>query len=104
MRTDIDSIFQEKPQWCYRGDPFMWAYLRDWISKQDKPESAADFASLIEQGFNEKVAGCRVNVHGVIFVEEYNHGGLSGGAIDPRFWDDELFPLLRERYEALNKK
>lgn len=96
----LAEIFQPEPaRWGLRGDPHLWRELRDALAEQAVPASAAELALLLAQTF-ERLTGAPPSGQQPIYVARLNHGGMSGGYVDPRFWAETGIPLLLARYQA----
>ncbi|MGH4121853.1 MAG: hypothetical protein ACREV6_02785 [Clostridium sp.] len=49
----------------------------------------------------EKFTESKMDSKEYIHIEEYRHGGMSSGMIDPGFWLNTALPLLIERFNRL---
>lgn len=94
----LSDLFEPEPaRWGLRGDPHLWRELRAALASQPAPGSAAELAQLLAQTF-EQLTGAPLDAQQPIFVARLNHGGMSGGYVDPRFWAETGLPLLIERF------
>lgn len=101
-KETVGCLFQPwGKKWGLRGDPFLWDEMSTYFSKEPLPISASQLMALIEKSFAQLV-GCPIS-HPLpsIYVERFDHGGLSGGHICCEFWREEVLPELHSRYLAL---
>jgi len=98
MKT-IHQIFNPKPeQWGFRGDPYLWDDLEKYFSERPFPADAVEFKRQFSDAFRE-LTGAWLEDGRDIFVEKYNHGGMSRGMISHEFWIERGLPLLAGRFE-----
>ncbi len=96
----LSELFDPAPaSWGLRGDPHLWAELREALRGASLPASEQALAALIAQTF-ERLTGAPLAGREPIYVARLNHGGMSGGYVDPRFWADQAIPLLCARFRA----
>lgn len=107
-QTDRDSkktvgcLFQPwENKWGLRGDPFLWEEMTLYLSKEPLPASVSQLMALIEKSFAQLVGSSLTETSPSVYVERFDHGGLSGGHICYEFWKDEVLPELHRRYLAL---
>lgn len=98
--TNVSDYFEREPdQWGLRGDPFLWAELRQHFADVPVPAKTVDLHRLLENAFweltGETLSFCR-DVH----VRRFAHGGMSSGVVCGAFWRQRGFPLIVERFEA----
>ncbi len=94
-------LFEPPPsQWGLRGDPYLWQEMRDVLKNQALPEDEKELRRLLETTY-EEITGASINDSRLIFIERFNHGGMSGGGISPKFWAEQAIPLLLERFRLL---
>ena len=97
LRT-VASLFDKEPaQWGLRGDPHLWREMRTHFAQTPLPDSADELVTLLESTF-KSLTGHPITESQAFFVEHFDHGGMSGGHIDPNFWLEKAIPLLRARY------
>jgi hypothetical protein len=82
-------------QWGLRGDPHVWRMLRDRLCDLATPH---DVLGVLLEDF-EAVTGVdlRADESEQVYREEFDHGGMSGGAISLRWWRDKAIPLMTQR-------
>jgi hypothetical protein len=94
----VSSLFQNAPtQWGFRGDPHLWNEMQARLEDCAYPSTEEAFMILLEETYHQ-LTGAPLSKSEPIFVERYNHGGMSSGYISPQFWTEKAFPLLRSRY------
>lgn len=97
----IQDIFLEEPkQWGYRGDVFLWRDLKGFFEDKHATLDEAEFYTQLLLAF-EQLTGQPLAPQQIVFIEKYNHGGMSGGGISSEFWLETGIPLLRRRYQIL---
>jgi len=60
------------------------------------PATPEGLTSVIAEAF-EELTGFPLSHADPIYVEKYNHGGMSSGYVQPRFWRETPVPLLQGR-------
>lgn len=88
-------------RWGLRGDPFLWEELSKFLAKEPLPASVSQLMALIEKAFFQLVGSQLSDPSPSIYVDRYNHGGLSGGHVCGEFWRDKVLPELHRRYLAV---
>lgn len=93
----IVRLFEERPrQWGLRGDPHLWDEMGVFLADTPAPKTPDALASLIEETF-QRLTGYALFTPDPFYVERLNHGGMSGGYVDPRFWRETVIPLFQQR-------
>ncbi|MGX1615684.1 hypothetical protein ACWIF8_17570 [Micromonospora chalcea] len=97
------DLFDPEPAtWGLRGDPYVWAALREYLSGKDVPASVDEVVALLHAAFGELVGLDLVaEPTSSVYREQYAHGGMSGGMVDLDTWRQRLIPLLTERARML---
>lgn len=96
----LSALFEEEPfRWGLRGDPYLWRDMGRTLRAVALPQTEAQFVALIESTF-EQLTGAPLSSTDYIYVEKYDHGGMSSGYVSPPFWRETALPLLRARYTA----
>ncbi len=99
----IADLFQAKPvQWGLRGDPYLWDAMQNHFAQTPLPHSAEQVAQLLAQAF-ETLTGQPITAEKHFFVEQFAHGGMSGGIVSPQFWRETAVPLLQARFTKTNE-
>ncbi|MEM6325794.1 MAG: hypothetical protein AAF791_01615 [Bacteroidota bacterium] len=94
----IGSLFDERPvPWGLRGDPHLWQEMQYRFESTPLPASLAAFDRLLVEAY-ESVTGQSVENDTFVYVERFDHGGMSRGMVSPPWWRETAFPLLRSRY------
>jgi hypothetical protein len=94
----VGSLFQAEPsQWGLRGDPYLSREMGRHFELVPLPATAEELQALIETAF-ESLTGHPISTGNPVFVERFDHGGMSGGHVSPEFWRDKAIPLLLARY------
>ena len=125
--VSLDKLFDEKDvQWGLRGSQHLWRDLKIQVMKVNYYDggffSEKDFENFIYESIprilEQKKAWClnhkvknnfdnrvpykaerdKLYGGGKVFVEDYNHGGMSSGVISLQYWKDVTIPLLVERH------
>jgi hypothetical protein len=95
---NISEIFEEEPiQWGLRGDPWLWRELRFKFESVPMPETSVALKELIEIEY-ELCTGHSISYKKNFGIKRFNHGGMSGGGINPDFWIKKGIPLLVSRH------
>ena len=99
MKT-ISKLFEDEPaQWGLRGDPCLWEEMKAKLDLIAMPESPADLQRILNSAFVE-LTGRTWDDSNPIFIEKYDHGGMSSGTVCPEFWRDTAIPLVVSRHRA----
>lgn len=98
-RQTVDDLFEREPhQWGLRGDPAVWASMREHLQGVQMPQHASALQSLLEKTFHEVVGvDLRNFTDDSVYREEFDRGGMSGGGVDLPTWRDRLIPILVDR-------
>jgi len=101
LKHSVADIFKERPnQWGFRGDPYLWNDLEKFFSAKSMPYTAKEFTEEFYAVF-EALTGKKPDTQDTIYLQQYSHGGLSGGMICQEFWLKEALPLLLWRLDHL---
>jgi hypothetical protein len=91
------DLFRDEPvQWGLRGDPWLWREMGERLASVAAPATPEALAVLVTETF-EALAGIPITHPRNVYVDRYDHGGMSGGAVCPEFWRDTAIPLLQRR-------
>jgi hypothetical protein len=94
----LAQIFQVEPaQWGLRGDPYLWREMKETLGDYAYPSTEAQFTALLELTY-QRLTGAPLKQRDTIFIERYDHGGMSSGCVWPQFWLEQAIPLLQARY------
>ena len=92
------SLFEEEPtRWGLRGDPHLWRDMKATLGTATYPGTEEQLTALLEQTY-EQLTGVPLTNPDPVFIQRYNHGGISSGYVSPPFWAETAIPLLRARY------
>jgi len=92
------DLFTPAPQSMgLRGDPYLWANLREWLGSNPLPSTYSEFTHRLEVAFI-LLTGKTIADEGNVYIERYAHGGMSSGHISLEFWQRKGFPLLCQRF------
>lgn len=102
--ADLFAPFPEK--FGLRGDPYLWgvmaAHLRySWLN-QDEDE-ALSLEEKIKQVFHALTGQTWDDAPDEFQVKALNHGGMSGGYISMHWWRRTGLPLLKSRFDDVEK-
>ena len=92
------AVFRKPEQWGLRGDPYLWREIHQKLIDEGMPADEQQFVQKVEAAFAELTGGT-LNRNDSIFVEHYNHGGMSSGYVDTRWWRETGIPLLRQQFQ-----
>lgn len=94
----LANLFQDEPrQWGLRGDPYLWQEMQATLGSYAYPSTEEELTALLEETY-QHLTGMPLSNRDPVFVERYNHGGMSSGSVSPPFWIETAIPLLRARY------
>lgn len=97
-RYKLHQLMAQRPQqWGLRGDPFLWDAMFASLQDTPLPATAAELDALIAGSFEAITGRSMLNTAEAFFVEQFAHGGMSSGYVDPRWWRETALPLLRGR-------
>jgi hypothetical protein len=102
--NSVGALFDEEPRtWGLRGDKYLWRELREKLSGEPLPRDKASLQRLLENVFWE------VTQHSLAFcdqfkVERFAHGGMSSGWISGKFWREDGYSLIAQRYDAATEQ
>ena len=82
-------------QWGLRADPHVWGLMRDRLSHEPTPP---DVEAVLVAAF-EAETGLDLGAEGErrVYVEQHDHGGMSGGFVDLDWWRTKGIPLMVAR-------
>ena len=90
----LSEMFDVRPpHWGLRGDPYLWADMKQDFSSVPFPYEPARLVSDIKRLFREKT-GEELTNDACPRVEKYAHGGMSSGMVSGHFWLNTAIPLL----------
>ena len=98
----VASLFAPEPRrWGLRGDPFLWADMRQRFADVPCPTTLDEVDALVARVFAELTGYPFGHREDRIYVEKYAHGGMSSGYLSMPFWRLEVIARLRARHQAL---
>ena len=98
MKPDLSVIFEEEPdQWGLRGDPFLWAELKEECRGKELPYHADFIVEMVCKKF-EAVSGVPLTYNAKPYVAKYAHGGMSSGHLSGLFWIGRGMAKILENY------
>jgi hypothetical protein len=88
-------------QWGLRGDPHVWAALRQETASMPTPADTAGIRHAFVEALR-RVAGVDLDAdeQGPVQREQFAHGGMSSGMVDLDWWRVKGLPLLVARAAA----
>ncbi|RYC70062.1 YpsA SLOG family protein [Spirosoma sordidisoli] len=96
-------LFRKEPaQWGLRGDPYLWAELRQAGETLMLPESTDALKELLRLLIHN-LTGLELKPGQEQQVSRYKFGGMSSGVVSANFWLEEAIPLLRHRLTLLRE-
>ncbi len=85
-------------QWGLRGDVHVWAALRELVATIPTPSDSEGVRAAYVDAFREVVdVDLDQTAESVVYRADLDRGGMSGGAVDLRWWRAKGMPLLVER-------
>lgn len=95
----MDQLLEEEPgQRGLRGDPYVWAALREHLAGLPLPDDEATLEESLLTAFTAVVGSdLRTELAERVYREEFAHGGMSSGYVHLPTWRDHLIPLLVSR-------
>ena len=100
----VASFFEQAPQqWGVRGDPHLWDEMREYFAETPIPATADELIALIEAAFEHLTEHPITEQEKYLRIERLDHGGMSGGMVSLEFWREKFIPLIRERFDSLEK-
>jgi hypothetical protein len=93
----IADLFEPQPEkWGLRGDIRLWMAMQSRFEEIDIPATAAELHADLIAAFRELV-GVSIDSREKVYREEFDFGGMSGGQVDVKGWQEKLLPLVVER-------
>jgi hypothetical protein len=98
----FSKLFMEKPDsWGLRGDPYLWEDLiiagKDISMPENKDDVIATFKKLIE-----KVTEHNYPLENNVYIDKYNHGGMSQGCISKEFWNITALDIVLKKFDDIS--
>ena len=105
MTPDYSVIFEEEPRrWGLRGDPYLWAELREECVGKELPFSDVAVVEMVCRKF-ESVSGVPLTYDARPYVAKFAHGGMSSGHLSGLFWiGPGMAKILRNYYAAVERQ
>jgi hypothetical protein len=85
-------------QWGTRGDPHAWRALREHVAATPTPATPELTRAALVDALRA-VTGVDIDTtpEPHVYVQHLDHGGMSGGVINPPWWRERGVPLVVER-------
>lgn len=85
-------------QWGLRADPHVWRALRERLADVPTPAGEDDVRRAYAAAFGA-ITGLDLDAEPErrVYLEDLDHGGMSGGVVDLEWWRTKGLPLLVER-------
>ena len=95
----VGGLFAREPvQWGLRGDPYVWAAMRERLADAPMPSDWFELRTLLYATFREVVGvEPEESATETVYLEEYALGGTSSGVVHLPTWRDRLIPILIDR-------
>ncbi|QMU60878.1 MAG: hypothetical protein GKR92_03880 [Gammaproteobacteria bacterium] len=98
----LSELFHDNPiKWGLQGDPYLWKILEHHFKGVDVPNSVDALNQILETAFLD-LTEYSINYEKSLYIECSKFGGMLTGGVSPIFWKDMGFPIIVERYKALN--
>ena len=99
----VDELFENEPkQWGLRGDQYLWRELRIKLATVELPPTRSGLHRLLERAFYQ-ATGESLSFCNEVWIERFAHGGMSSGIVSGEFWRSQGFPLIVERFLAIER-
>ena len=99
MKKDMSVLFEDEPKtWGLRGDPYLWAELREESTGKEFPFHEDVVVEMVCRKF-ESVSGVPLTYDARPYVEKYAHGGMSSGHLSGLFWIGRGMAKILENYK-----
>ena len=94
----LSLIFKNKPNrgWGARGNPYFWNHLAYKAEDILMPISDDELEEFVKSE-HLKLTGEELTMESDVYVEKYDHGGMSAGRITGEWWLTVGIPLLKRR-------
>lgn len=98
----VGGLFHERPtQWGLRGDTYLWDELLETLADVALPKNRNEIENILDSAFRS-ATGKSLAFLDEIEIRRFAHGGMSSGGISGRFWRENGFPLIIERFLRVN--
>ena len=95
------SLTDSRNTGALRGDPYLWLELHETLRLVPKPVIASQFRSQVAICLRHLVGqDLFASQEKMLRVDRYPTHGISGGAVCPPKWVDDLVPLLEDRFAS----
>lgn len=91
-----DLLVLDKAGWGLRGDPWLWMELRKSTSRIPMPDTQKELTTLLRNLVLARTNSKMLDGDSV-YIARFSRGGMSGGHISLRFWEQEGIPAIVER-------
>lgn len=91
-----DLLVLENERWGLRGDPWLWMELRKSTSRIPMPDTQKELTALLRNLVLARTNSKMLDGDSV-YIARFSRGGMSGGHISLRFWEQEGIPAIVER-------
>lgn len=81
VKTFAQILGEWTRSWGLRGDPGLWDAIHNLVGQEEAPPTVEEFMTRLEQVFQEIVGQPISTKIESVYIEEFNHGGMSGGSI-----------------------
>jgi hypothetical protein len=99
----LSDLFDVEPHtWGLRGDPYLWAAMKDYFCNTPLPSTSDEVSIQVSQAF-EALTGRPIEVQAHFQVEKFAHGGMSTGYIDPGWWRGKGQQVLAQAFQRLQR-
>ncbi len=97
--SDLAAVFAPEPQrWGLRGDPHVWAAMRELLAGQPVPANPSAVRAVFVDAFRQLIrVDLDTDESEAVYREEFSHGGMSSGQVYLPWWRTTGIPLLVNR-------
>jgi len=101
MERNISALFNDEPKpWGLRGDPHLWDEMRLESKNVELPNNELLMKEYLYKLFY-RLTGYEITSKDDIFIERYDHYGMSGGYVSVEWWEKKGIPFILERYKKI---
>jgi hypothetical protein len=101
----IKTLFSDLEYYSLPGNSALWQVLQVELTNNNTAYTAEMFLNWIDEYVATVIATGRGSDYGddEIYIESLNQGGVSGGQLDIRYWQEVMRPTLRQRCQQLEQ-
>ena len=103
--TTVGDLFERPPtQFGFRGDPWLWAALRERLAQTPLPADVSTLRQLVRDAVQDETgASIDDRARDSVFVERFAHGGMSSGHVSLPWWRETGIQVVADRWAAVTR-